>query len=56
MFGVYDARLIEMWSDIHGPQLNFTERVKLFCKVFQQNIEGVLKPLMVYILLILIRI
>ena len=55
MFGVYDVRLIQMWSDIHGPQLNFTERVKLFCKVFQQDV-GVVKPLMVYILLILIRI
>ena len=55
-FGVLDPRLIKMWSDIPRPQLNFTERVKLFCKVFQQNIEGVVKPLMVYILLILIRI
>ena len=55
-FGVLDPRLIKMWSDIPRPQLDFTERVKLFCKVFQQNIEGVVKPLMVYILLILIRI
>ena len=54
-FGVLDPRLIKMWSDIPGPQLNFTERVKLFCKVFQQDV-GVVKPLMVYILLILIRI
>jgi len=56
MFGVFDPRLIKMWTDIPGPQLNFTEIVKLFCKVFQQNVEGVVKPLTVYILLILIRI
>lgn len=55
-FGVFDLGLIKMWSDIPGPQLNSTERVKLFCKVFQQNVEGVEKPLMVYISLILIRI